>query len=78
MYLFFRSALACCQCGLIPGNGVVCQTRASQVAVIPAKARIHPANRWKRAVVRLDSRLRGGDEGLAFISIGGLQAHDHS
>jgi hypothetical protein len=28
--------------------------------------------------VDVDPRLRGGDEVLTFISMGGLQAHDHS
>ena len=36
-------------------------TSALGVAVIPAKAGIHPANLWRCAVHRLDSRFRGND-----------------
>jgi hypothetical protein len=38
--------------------------------VIPAKAGIQ--------IGEVDPRLRGGDDGLTFISMGGPQAHDHS
>ena len=43
------------------GIGVICETRALQAAVIPAKAGIHSANLWKCAVHGLDSRFRGND-----------------
>ena len=46
---------------LIVGSGVICATWALEVAVIPAKAGIHPANLWRCAVYRLDSRFRGND-----------------
>ena len=38
------------------GSGLICETRALQAAVIPAKAGIHSANLRKRAVHGLDSR----------------------
>jgi hypothetical protein len=41
--------------------------RSLESHVIPAKAGI-----------QMDPRLRGGDQGLTFISMGGPQAHDHS
>jgi hypothetical protein len=37
--------------------------------VIPAKAGIHSANPWKRAVPKLDSRFRGNDRRLEWIPI---------
>ena len=43
------------------GTGVVREIWALQVAVIPAKARIHSANLRKCAVYGLDSRFRGND-----------------
>ena len=43
------------------GTGIICETWASQVAVIPAKAGIHPANLREYAVDGLDSRFRGND-----------------
>jgi hypothetical protein len=43
------------------GTGVICQTWASQMAVIPAKAGIHSEDLRKCAVDRLDSRFRGND-----------------
>jgi hypothetical protein len=50
-----------CQVVGNPGTGVICETWALEVAVIPAKAGIHPANLWQCAVYRLDSRFRGND-----------------
>jgi hypothetical protein len=43
------------------GSGVICETRALQAAVIPAKAGIHSASLRKCAVYGLDSRFRGND-----------------
>ena len=47
------------------GSGVICETRALQAAVIPAKAGIHSANLQKCAVHGLDSRFRGNDRRFA-------------
>ena len=47
------------------GGGVICETRALQAAVIPAKAGIHSANFRKCAVHGLDSRFRGNDRRFA-------------
>jgi hypothetical protein len=61
-----RSALAACgrkNQGKIPRSAV-------ESHVIPAKAGIQ--------IAQVDPRLRGGDEGPTFISMGGLQAHGHS
>jgi hypothetical protein len=44
--------------------------RSAENHVIPAKAGIQLAD--------VDRRLRGGDEGLTFIPMGGPQAHEHS
>jgi hypothetical protein len=48
---------------MTPGGGI-CETRALQAAVIPAKAGIHFANLRKYAVQGLDSRFRGNDRRL--------------
>jgi len=42
-------------------TGVICETWALEVAVIPAKAGIHCANLRKYPVGGLDSRFRGND-----------------
>jgi hypothetical protein len=44
--------------------------RAVESDVIPAKAGVKLAD--------VDRRLRGGDEGLTFIPMGGPQHHEHS
>jgi hypothetical protein len=47
---------------LVPGgNGVICESWAAEVAVIPAKAGIHPAKLRGCTVYRFDSRFRGND-----------------
>jgi hypothetical protein len=46
----------CCR-----GTAVIGETRAFEVAVIPAKAGIHSANLRKCAIHGLDSRFRGND-----------------
>jgi hypothetical protein len=43
------------------GTAVIRETRALEVAVIPAKAGIHSANLRKCAIHGLDSRFRGND-----------------
>jgi hypothetical protein len=43
------------------GAGVISETRALPGAVIPAKAGIYSARRWKCAADGLDSRFRGND-----------------
>jgi len=43
------------------GSGVICESWAPEVAVIPAKAGIHSANLRSCAVYKLDSRFRGND-----------------
>ena len=43
------------------GSGVICDTWALPLAVIPAKAGIYSAARWKCSTDRLDSPLRGND-----------------
>ena len=48
----------------LPRAGVVVSFEwygKSKPHVIPAKAGIHPANLWRCAVYRLDSRFRGND-----------------
>jgi hypothetical protein len=47
---------------VIPGGGVICETRALPCAVIPAKAGIYSASHWKCAADGLDSRFRGNDQ----------------
>jgi hypothetical protein len=50
--------------GLLGGAGIGfnCGTAALPGAVIPAKAGIYSASRWKCAADGLDSRFRGNDQ----------------
>jgi hypothetical protein len=41
---------------------IICETRALPGAVIPAKAEIYSASRWKYIADGLDSRFRGNDQ----------------
>ena len=52
-----------------PGTGVICETWALQVTVIPAKAGIHSASLRKCAVYELDSRFRGNDQRFANLAL---------
>jgi hypothetical protein len=51
------------------GSPIVPYWRHLRDLVIPAKAGIHSATFWKCAVVALDSRFRGNDRRLEWVSI---------
>jgi hypothetical protein len=58
---FFQETKHSLRCLPAAGTSAICETWATQVAVIPAKAGIHSAGFRKCALDGLDSRFRGND-----------------